>query len=135
MSSKPGAGEDARTNRDVPADKKNDVVRTESDGGSKRLIGLVDFRRDILLALAYSGPTHGQGLVDVLGSLRSEKTNDGRFYPNLNALVDGGLVEKRENEHDNRSHEYALSNRGREAVREHARRVVGAVEVIDGGAR
>lgn len=134
MSSKPVAGENARTDGEAPDDKK-DGVRLESDGGTKRLIDLPDYRRDILLALAHSGPTNGHRIMDVLSALRGEKTNDGRFYPNLNALVDYGLVEKRENEHDKRSHEYALSKRGRETIREHAQRIAGAIEAIDGGAR
>ena len=134
MSSKPGAGEKARTDGDAATNKKTDV-RLESDGGSKRLIDLVDFRRDILLVLAKFGPSNGQGIEDDLESLRRERINDGRFYPHMDALVDAGLVEKRENEHDKRSHEYALSERGQETIREHAHRIAGALEAIDGGAR
>ena len=134
MSSKPGAGERARTDGEAPTDKKTDV-RLESDGGAKRLIDLPDYRRDVLLALAHSGPANGHRIMDALGALRGDDITDGGFYPNLNALVDAGLVEKRENEHDKRSHEYALSERGRETIREHAQRIAGALEAIDGGAR
>lgn len=133
MSSKPSAGENARTDRDAPTDK-NTGVRFESDGGSKRLIELPDYRRDILLALAHSGAANGHRIMDILGAIHGEETNDGRFYPNLNALVDNGLIEKRENEHDKRSHEYALSKRGRETIREHAQRLQGAIEALNGGA-
>jgi len=126
------AGE-ARTDEDAPANKKTDARVT--DGGSKREMPLAGFRRDILIVLANTGATHGRAIADDLESFRSEKVNDGRFYPNLNALVDAGLVEKRENEHDKRSHEYALSERGQETIREHAQRIAGALEAIDGGAR
>ena len=109
--------------------------RLEADGGFCGFLGLVGFRRDILLTLACIGPTHGQGLADDLARLRNEEINDGRFYPHLNALVDDEFVEKRENEHDNRSHEYALTEIGRESIREHAQRLTDAVEAIDGGVR
>jgi len=135
MSSKPGAGDlNARTDGDAADDKKNDV-RLESDGGTKRLADLPGFRRDMLIALAHSGPTHGRAIAENLETLRREHINDGRFYPNLNALVDDGLVEKRVNEHDERSHEYALSKRGRGTIREYGQRIAGAIEALDGGAR
>lgn len=133
MSSKPGAGESARTDGDAPTDKKTDVRIV--DGGSKRLIYLPDYRRDVLLALAHSGAANGHRIMDVLRALRGDDITDGGFYPNLNALVDYGLVEKRKNEHDQRSHEYALSERGRETIREHMECVAGALEAIDGGDR
>jgi DNA-binding PadR family transcriptional regulator len=134
MSSKPGAGENARTSGDAPTNKNTDV-RLESDGGSKRLIDLPGYRRDILLALAHSGPANGHRIMDVLSALRGEEITDGGFYPNLNALVDEGLIEKHEQKHNKRSNEYALSERGRETIREHAQRIAGALEAIDGGAR
>jgi DNA-binding PadR family transcriptional regulator len=113
-----------------------DAVAVETNGGaSKRFPELSDFRRDILLTLARAGATHGAGLVDDLSALRDEEIHDGRLYPNLNALVDADLVEKRENEHDERSHEFVLSERGRHSVREHAQRVTGAVESLDRGGR
>lgn len=118
--------------RPVPA-HVDPPIRT--NGGARRFPELVDFRRDILLTLARSGPTHGQGLKDDLACLRDEDVNDGRLYPNLNALVDDGLVEKHENRHDERSHEFELSKRGRASVREHAQRVTGAVDALDGGER
>lgn len=106
------------------------------NGGSKqRFLELVDFRRDILLTLARSEPTHGQGLREDLSALRNEDVNDGRLYPHINALVEKGLIEKRENIHDDRSHEYVLSDAGRHSVRDHAQRVTGAVDALDGGAR
>jgi PadR family transcriptional regulator PadR len=109
------------------------AMRPTSDGGTQRFPELPDFRRDILLTLARSEPTHGQGLREDLGTLRDEDVNDGRLYPNLNALVEDGLVEKREKEHNDRSNEYRLTDRGRASVRDHAQRVTGAVDALETG--
>jgi DNA-binding PadR family transcriptional regulator len=92
---------------------------------------LSGFRRDILLILARSEPTNGRGLLDDLSTLRDEDIGDARLYPNLNALVDKGLVEKRENYHDDRSHEFRLADAGRYALRDHAQRLAGAVDALD----
>jgi PadR family transcriptional regulator PadR len=150
MSERTHAG-DARTDSDAPTTKKTDgyvlgrgetripdedaVILTDggivANGGSARMPELSDFRRDILLVLARSGATHGRGLIDDLGCLRDEHIGDSRLYPNLNALVERGLVDKRENRHDNRSHEFELSAAGRAVVRDHAQRVTGCVESLD----
>jgi DNA-binding PadR family transcriptional regulator len=145
------AGE-ARTGDDAPRTKKpgatvlgdgepyipaDDAVLLP-DGGTvtnpsivRRAPELSGFRRDILLILAWSEPTNGRGLLDDLSTLRDEEIGDARLYPNLNALVDAGLVEKRENYHDDRSHEFRLADAGRYALRDHAQRLAGAVNALD----
>jgi DNA-binding PadR family transcriptional regulator len=104
-------------------------------GTSNRFPELADIHRDILLTLARSGPTHGRGLMDDLATLRDEDITDSRLYRNLGDLDGLGLVEIREHVHDDRSHEYALTAQGRSAVREHAQRVTGAVEALQGADR
>lgn len=152
MSDEPTAGQKARTDDDAPRTKKpgatvlgdgelyipaDDAVLLP-DGGTatnasivRRAPELSGFRRDILLILARSEPTNGRGLLDDLSTLRDEEIGDARLYPNLNALVDAGLVEKRENYHDDRSHEFRLADAGRYALRDHAHRLAGAVYALD----
>ena len=101
------------------------------DGGVARFPELVGVDRDILLVLARSAPCNGRELLADLETLRNEDIEDARLYPHLNELADAGLVEKRENYHDDRSHEFRLSDDGRHALREHAQRVQGAVEAFE----
>jgi len=102
-----------------------------ADGGVTRFPELVGFDRDILLILARSAPCNGRELLADLETLRNDDIGDAALYPHLNALVDAGLVEKRENYHDNRSHEFRLADDGRHSLREHAQRVQGAVEAFE----
>ena len=154
MSDEPTAGQKARTDDDVPHLEKpadatvlgngelhipaDDAVLLSDGGtvattgsGAHRIPEFSGFRRDILLVLAFGEPTNGRGLLEDLSSFRDEDVNEGRLYPNLNALVDAGLVEKRENLHDDRSHEFRLDDRGCQCLREHAQRLSGAVNAID----
>ena len=105
------------------------------DGGVARFPEMVGFDRDILMTLARSAPCNGRELLADLENLRNETIGDARLYPHLNELVDAGLVEKRENYHDNRSHEFRLADAGRHSLREHAQRLEGAIEALDGGQR
>jgi DNA-binding PadR family transcriptional regulator len=98
-----------------------------------RMPELSDFQRDLLMTLARSEPTHGSGLVEVLQSLRAESITQGRLYKNLDDLHDHGLIEKRTLPND-RNNEYALTTEGRESIRQHAQRVAGAADAINGGA-
>lgn len=99
-----------------------------------RIPELRDFQRDILLTLARGGPTHGSGLVDDLQCLRDEEVHTGRLYPNLDELAEKNLVEKRIREIDGSTNQYLLTEKGRESIRQHARRVAGAADAINGGA-
>ncbi|MCY4731143.1 PadR family transcriptional regulator [Natronomonas gomsonensis] len=100
-----------------------------------RMPELSDFKRDLLMTLARSEPTHGSGLVDDLSCLRAENVTKGRLYKNLDELHDHGLIEKRvRTENDNRRNEYALTTAGRESIRQHAQRVAGVADAINGGA-
>jgi DNA-binding PadR family transcriptional regulator len=157
MSETKFAGDEARTDDDAPRTEKPDgnflgqgethipdegaVLLTDggtlaangSGDGAHRIPELSAFRRDILLTLAKSQPTNGRGLLDDLSTLRDEEIGDARLYPNLNDLVHMYLVEKRENYHDERSHEYRLADAGRSALREHAQRVQAAVDALNEG--
>ena len=104
-----------------------------TDGGVTRFPELPGFERDILLTLARSQPTNGRGLLADLSTLRDEDIGGARLYPHLDELADAGLVDKRENFHDDRSHEYRLTDAGRHTLREHAQLLEGAVEALNGG--
>ena len=113
-----------------PPDPGAGSESSSTSGGVTRLPEVPGFERDILLTLARSQPTNGQGLLADLSTLRDEEVGDARLYPHLNGLADAGLVEKRENYHDDRSHEYRLADAGGHALREHAQRLEGAVEAL-----
>ena len=155
MSPKPTAGDDARTNPEAPITEKRsgsvdswgptesevadgEIVMTDggiitvSNGGSPdRFPELVAFHRDILLTLARSQPTNGQGLLADLSTLRDEHIYGSRLYRNLGELVDAGLVDKEEFPNDDRAHEFQLSASGQQAIRGHAQRLEGAVEALN----
>lgn len=136
MTNETYAGDEARTDGDAPTDQKPDAVALP-DGGvaTSRVPELPDFQRDILLTIARSGPTHGQGLVDDLSALRDESINHGRLYPNLDKLAGKGLIGKDIRVTDGRTNEYKLTAAGRAALRSHAQRIDEAVSALDGGAR
>ena len=78
---------------------------------------LTRFRLDCLAALRAHGPTHGLDIRGVLDAYYDESVNHGRLYPNLDELAELGLVEKRVHEQDRRSHEYAITEAGLQALK------------------
>ncbi|QCC57254.1 PadR family transcriptional regulator [Natrinema thermotolerans] len=68
------------------------------------------FQRDLLYVIADVGPTHGLGIKDELSDYYATEINHGRLYPNLDTLVDMGLVEK--SQADRRTNSYELTERG-----------------------
>ncbi|QIO25499.1 PadR family transcriptional regulator [Haloarcula sp. JP-L23] len=88
---------------------------------------LTGFQRDLLVAIATEGPTHGLGLKSHLeDAFGVQEIHHGRLYPNLDTLVEKGLVEK--TAADRRTNEYALTARGRRELAAHREWVAG-----DGG--
>lgn len=91
------------------------------------------FRRDLLYVIAEKEEEeedrYGLAIKDELEGVYGEEVTTSRLYPNLDTLVDKGLVEK--GIHDNRSNEYSLTTRGRrelEARREWENQYVSEVE-------
>ncbi|MFB6198022.1 MAG: PadR family transcriptional regulator [Halobacteriaceae archaeon] len=72
---------------------------------------LTGFQRDLLYAIAGLEAPHGLALKDELEDYYETEVHHGRLYPNLDTLVDKGLVEKREK--DQRTNIYSLTRRGR----------------------
>lgn len=79
--------------------------------------GLTAFQRDILHVLAGVGECHGQTVKEEIEDYYGEEVYKGRLYPNIDELVDRGLVEKTESvptegESDYRGNAYSLTETG-----------------------
>lgn len=77
---------------------------------------LTAFQRDILYVVAGSDEEkpHGLAIKDGLADYRLEKINHGRLYPNLDTLVEKGLLSK--GQLDRRTNWYGLTRRGRREI-------------------
>lgn len=85
------------------------------------MIDLTAFQQLILLDIGIrehqNGESpHGLAIKEDLEEMYGEEVNHGRLYPNLDTLVDEGLIEK--SERDKRTNEYSLTDRGSEAINE-----------------
>jgi DNA-binding PadR family transcriptional regulator len=72
---------------------------------------LTGFQRDLLYVVAGLKQPHGLAIKDELETYYETEIHHGRFYPNLNTLVEKGLVSK--GTRDERTNEYILTKRGR----------------------
>ncbi|ELY46521.1 PadR family transcriptional regulator [Natronorubrum bangense] len=91
---------------------------------------LTGFQRDVLYAIAGHDEPHGLAIKDELENYYETEILAGRLYPNLDTLVDKGLVEK--GTVDRRTNSYSLTRRGRretEARREWEQQYVGELLV------
>ncbi|WP_121743167.1 PadR family transcriptional regulator [Natronorubrum halophilum] len=75
---------------------------------------LTAFQRDLLYAIAGHDEPHGLAIKDELENYYEKDIHAGRLYPNLDALVDKGLVEK--GTVDRRTNYYSLTRRGRREI-------------------
>jgi DNA-binding PadR family transcriptional regulator len=75
---------------------------------------LTGFQRDLLYVLAGLETPHGLALKDELETYYEKEIHHGRLYPNLDTLVDKGLVSK--GARDDRTNEYTLTRRGRREI-------------------
>jgi DNA-binding PadR family transcriptional regulator len=71
---------------------------------------LTRFQRDLLYVIAGLDEPHGLAIKDELESYYETEIHHGRLYPNLDTLVDLGLVEK--GKKDKRTNYYTLTRRG-----------------------
>ncbi|MFB6119778.1 MAG: PadR family transcriptional regulator [Halobacteriaceae archaeon] len=71
---------------------------------------LTGFQRDLLYVIAGGDRPHGLAIKEELEEYYAGEIHHGRLYPNLDQLVDKGLVEK--GELDQRTNYYTLTNRG-----------------------
>jgi PadR family transcriptional regulator, regulatory protein PadR len=72
---------------------------------------LTAFQRDALYVIAGLDGPHGLAIKEKLEEYYVKEVNHGRLYPNLDTLVNKGLVNK--GKYDNRTNVYTLTERGR----------------------
>jgi DNA-binding PadR family transcriptional regulator len=72
---------------------------------------LTGFQRDLLYVIAGLDEPHGLAIKEELEKYYESEVNHGRLYPNLDTLVEKGMVEK--GQRDRRTNFYALTSRGR----------------------
>jgi PadR family transcriptional regulator, regulatory protein PadR len=75
---------------------------------------LTGFQRDLLYVVAGLDEPHGLAIKNELEDYYDTEVHHGRLYPNLDSLVDKGLVEK--GEKDRRTNIYTLTRRGRREI-------------------
>ncbi|ADJ16935.1 PadR family transcriptional regulator [Halalkalicoccus jeotgali] len=71
---------------------------------------LTGFQRDLLYVIGGLDDPHGLALKAELEGYYDKEIQHGRLYPNLDTLVDKGLVEK--SQQDRRTNLYKLTARG-----------------------
>jgi DNA-binding PadR family transcriptional regulator len=75
---------------------------------------LTGFQRDLLYVIAGLDEPHGLAIKDELETYYESEIHHGRLYPNLDTLVEKGLVEK--GEKDRRTNVYTLTRRGHREI-------------------
>lgn len=75
---------------------------------------LTGFQRDLIYVISGLNEPHGLAIKAELDDYYPKEIQHGRLYPNLDALVDKGLIEK--GRRDNRTNSYLLSQRGRREI-------------------
>jgi DNA-binding PadR family transcriptional regulator len=72
---------------------------------------LSGFQRDLLFVISSNDSDNGLTIRDDLSDYRGEKIHHGRLYPNLDELVELGLVDK--SQQTERANSYSLTDDGR----------------------
>lgn len=75
---------------------------------------LTGFQRDLLYVIAGLEDPHGLAVKDELEDYYEKEIHHGRLYPNLDTLVDKGLVEK--GTLDRRTNMYSVTRRGQREI-------------------
>ncbi|MFB6303555.1 MAG: helix-turn-helix transcriptional regulator [Haloferacaceae archaeon] len=88
---------------------------------------LTGFQRDLLYVIAGLDEPHGLAIKEELEDYYESEIHHGRLYPNLDTLVEKGLVEK--GQLDRRTNFYKLTRRGRRELSARREWESGYVEV------
>ncbi|MFC4451997.1 PadR family transcriptional regulator [Halorussus aquaticus] len=75
---------------------------------------LTGFQRDILYVIAGLEEPHGLAVKAELDDYYEQEINHGRLYPNLDDIVDKGLLKK--GELDKRTNVYTVTQRGQREI-------------------
>lgn len=75
---------------------------------------LTGFQRDLLYVIAGHPEVYGLAIKEELDDYYEADINHGRLYPNLDTLVEKGLVKK--GQLDDRTNSYTLTQRGRREI-------------------
>jgi DNA-binding PadR family transcriptional regulator len=75
---------------------------------------LTGFQRDILYVTAGLDEPHGLRIKEELEKYYESEIQHGRLYPNLDTLVEAGLLDK--GEIDKRTNSYTVTDSGREVI-------------------
>ena len=75
---------------------------------------LTGFQRDLLYVVLGKDKPHGLALKDELEQYYDSEIHHGRLYPNLDTLVEKGLLEK--GQIDRRTNYYQVTQRGRRKI-------------------
>lgn len=71
---------------------------------------LTGFQRDLLYVIGGRDEPHGLAIKEELEEYYEREIHHGRLYPNLDTLVEKGLVEK--GQQDRRTNYYTVTRRG-----------------------
>ncbi len=80
------------------------------------MFDLTGFQRDLLYIIGGLEDPHGLAIKEELEEYYSKEIHHGRLYPNLDTLVDKGLVSK--GQIDRRTNSYELTQRGEREINE-----------------
>ena len=72
------------------------------------------FQRDTLYVVGKLQDPHGLAIKEQLETYYHSEVNHGRLYPNLDQLVEQGLIDK--GHKNDRTNEYQLTDSGREMI-------------------
>ena len=75
---------------------------------------LTGFQRDLLYVIVGGQEPHGLAIKEELENYYEKEIHHGRLYPNLDTLVEKGLIKK--GERDRRTNIYTVTSRGRREI-------------------
>jgi len=78
------------------------------------MFDLTSFQRDLLYVVHGLDGPHGLAIKEEMDDYYQKEIHHGRLYPNLDTLVDKGLVEK--GQKDRRTNIYSITRRGEREI-------------------
>jgi DNA-binding PadR family transcriptional regulator len=85
--------------------------------GMNEMLGLTGFQRDLLVVASGLEEPSGQDIKEHVEAAMGTPVKHGRLYPNLDTLVERGLLVK--GQHDRRTNSYQLSGTGSVTIQEY----------------